>query len=280
MYEFITDYKKPVHNIRKRFEDYMRNSGLDSVVLGVSGGMDSALVALLIYPICKKYNIKIIGRYLPIITNKADETKRAIQLGKILCDDFAIVDLKKYYNRFKEICGSEKDSLKKKIREGNIKARTRMIYLYDLAQANNGLVLGTDNHSEELLGFWTLHGDVGDLSIIQRLWKTEVYRMTYHIMKTDLFLDEYSLGLEVNKSLCSVLRECINAIPTDGLGITESDFAQIGVGSYRDIDEALYGRVYNTMGIHRVNHGVSKRYEDTKYKRDNPHIIKREEILE
>jgi len=58
-----------------------------------------------------------------------------------------------------------------------MKARIRMILLYDLAGGNDGMVLSTDNYTEYLLGFWTLHGDVGDFGMIQSLWKTEVYDM-------------------------------------------------------------------------------------------------------
>lgn len=61
------------------------------------------------------------------------------------------------------------------IANGNLQARCRMIHLYDLAGIHGGLVMSTDNQTEYQLGFWTIHGDVGDFDPIQDLWKTEVY---------------------------------------------------------------------------------------------------------
>lgn len=58
------------------------------------------------------------------------------------------------------------------IADGNIQARLRMIYLYNLASIHKGLVMSTDNQTEYQLGFWTIHGDVGDFDPIQDLWKT------------------------------------------------------------------------------------------------------------
>lgn len=56
-------------------------------------------------------------------------------------------------------------------------ARCRMMYLYDIASRHKGLVMSTDNQTEYQLGFWTIHGDVGDFDPIQDLWKTEVYEL-------------------------------------------------------------------------------------------------------
>ena len=95
-----------------------------------------------------------------------------------------------------------------RIRAGNIKARLRMTYLYDKANKYNGMVLSTDNLTERNLGFWTLNGDVGDFGFLQELWKTEVYGLSK------------SIGTE------SVMA-CVNAIPTVGLGITDSDIDQL-----------------------------------------------------
>ena len=102
-----------------------------------------------------------------------------------------------------------------------------MIYLYDIAQEHNGLVLSTDNWTELMLGFWTLHGDCGDYGMIQNLWKTEVYEMASTFVE----------NLEEKRS--RALLDCIEAIPTDGLGISASDLDQIGAESYKEVDEIL-----------------------------------------
>jgi NH3-dependent NAD+ synthetase len=75
------------------------------------------------------------------------------------------------------------------------------------------MVLSTDNYTEYLLGFWTLHGDVGDFGFIQELWKTEVYALADWMIAK-------GIGAEI-------LKECVDANPTDGLGVSNSDLDQL-----------------------------------------------------
>jgi NAD+ synthetase len=145
-----------------------------------------------------------------------------------------------------------------KIRLGNIKARIRMIILYDMAQKFGGLVMSTDNLTELYLGFWTLHGDVGDLGLIQKLWKTDVYQMSRYLIDTEL----------TDPRAKKALQDCIDAVPTDGLGITKSDLEQIGGNSYTEVDEVLYN--YLVYGRGDKNNPIIQRYERTHFKRENP----------
>jgi NAD+ synthetase len=115
-----------------------------------------------------------------------------------------------------------------KIAEGNIKARVRMIHLYDLAYRTHGMVLGTDNLTEKLVGFWTIAGDIGDWGLIQNLWKTEVYD-----------LSRWMCIYDVSKPSSDYLMSCVNAVPTDGLGISNSDLDQLGAANYDEVDKIL-----------------------------------------
>ena len=141
-----------------------------------------------------------------------------------------------------------------------------MVYLYDLAAKNKGVVLSTDNYTELLLGFWTLHGDVGDLGMIQNLWKMEVYEMAQYIA-------EY----EANEQQAQALWACINATPTDGLGITSSDLEQLGANSYNEVDKIL--KSYLSGNKEYSNHPVIKRHLATHFKRNNPYNFPREIIF-
>jgi len=278
------------HNIILNTCDYLKKySNIECLVLGVSGGADSALVAQLAHEVCEmmktdyygRRNIQLIGRSLPIMTNKVDELKRANQVGTLICDDFDTISLDASYEHLAETCGFEGNSKRetartKAIRYGNIKARIRMVYLYNLAQLNRGMVLSTDNYTEYILGFWTLHGDVGDFGMIQNLWKTEVYIMLDSISRHYVYSEM--------KELSDTLKSCRDAIPTDGLGITESDLDQFGgINSYEEID---------LIFIEMMNNGYSKfiqqgeipevltMFERTKYKRENPFNIPRKNMLE
>ena len=153
-------------------------------------------------------------------------------------------------------------------------ARMRMIYLYDLAQKNKGMVLSTDNLTEYYLGFWTLHGDVGDFGMIQQLWKTEVYEMTRWLYET-----KYK-NLRIGSSIMS----SINKAPTDGLGISDGDLEQLGANTYEKVDDILkrYFEILETdieeEDIIR-NHSVIKRHKASEFKRHVPINVERSVIL-
>ena len=115
-----------------------------------------------------------------------------------------------------------------KIRRGNIKARLRMIALYDLAGTTKGMVLGTTNYTEALLDFFTVGGDgCVDYEPIYYLWKTEVYELAAHL-----------LG-ECNEDQRTAMVQAIQCQPTDGLGISETDVDQFGESSYEKVDTIL-----------------------------------------
>lgn len=275
----ISDYGRAKTNIQRELHDYLKNSGLRSLVIGVSGGIDSAVCCALARPVCDALDVRLIGRSITIETNQQDEISRARSIGNLFCHDFEEVDLtdayKSLYPSLMEDDFNAKDStdltdayaLSRKIRKGNIKARMRMLYLYDLAQYNRGMVLSTDNYTELLCGFWTLHGDVGDYGMIQGLWKSEVYAMTEYIINHGKLTDEQEDALQL----------CIFATPTDGLGITNSDLDQLGVSSYGQVDTIL--RQYLSGNTSLENNPVIMRYNRTHFKRENPFNIPRNVIV-
>lgn len=266
-------YQKAVENIRKELKNYLEQHQLNSLIIGISGGIDSAICVALAQPVCEKLKIKFIGRSLPIQTNKKEEMYRAKAVGNAFDLDFKEVDLANaYLNISSEIKedGIETD-MDEKIREGNIKVRIRMIYLYNLAKLHKGMVLSTDNWSELMLGFWTLHGDVGDYGMIQNLDKTEVYKLSEYMVS-----DLKNRGEETK---AMALQDCITAIPTDGLGITNSDLDQIQAETYQEVDDILHSW-FDKRDSKFKDHPVILRHERTHFKRKNPTSIPRSKIFE
>jgi len=272
--KFCENYKQMVENIIQLTSEYMTIHHMKSMIIGLSGGIDSTFCAALAYEAKKriKHDISLIGITIPIETS-IDETKRAQVTGEAFCDHFRIEGMQEIYWALRDelVCTSPY----RKIREGNIKARLRMIKLFDAAKENDGLVLSTDNWTEYLLGFWTLHGDVGNFGMIQELWKTEVYGLAYYLCT------QYTVAGELKKS--EALFEGINAIPTDGLGITDSDFDQIMPGYDKSLDSR---EVYRKIDRLLMNHNpvlpvndVTRRYVETSFKRNDPYNIKREDII-
>lgn len=257
------DYKKEVERLREGFKTYATESKLQSVVLGMSGGADSALVAALVKPICDEINIPLIALSITIESNKEDEIKRAYNMGTLFADVFYEKDYTNEYLIMKNIMTEDESIVKteseyeKKIRYGNIKARMRMSKLYDTAQKNNGLILSTDNMSEYMLGYWTLNGDVGDFEIIHGLWKSEVFDMMQWIVDNEL----------TDQDKKDALQACIDCVPTDGLGITDSDMEQIGCSDYFECDIIL--KEYISTGK-ILNEKVIKRHLNSAFKRQLP----------
>ncbi len=267
-FPFITkdeQLEKLTNLIREKMLDYITKSSLQSLVLGISGGIDSALCAALLRPVCDKLNIPLIGRSITIETNKDDEIERSILVGNAFCHDFEHLDLTDTFYKNKKLLVNFDDSMLSKLRQGNMKARMRMMILYDLAQLHRGMVISTDNYSEYLTGFWTLHGDVGDYAPVQHLWKTEIYALSTFLLSEEV---------EEQKK---ALQSCIDATPVDGLGISSCDCEQLGVDNYFEADKifAAYFQGDETL----KDHILIKRYFSSEYKRNNPVSFSRTELL-
>jgi NAD+ synthetase len=270
----ITNYQPAVQNIQNELKSYLIKSKLKSLVLGVSGGIDSAITAALARPVCDEIGVTLFCRSITISTNKPDEIYRAALTGKTFGHDFKEVDLSDTFDKIipgmiEHFDTTDKTEHSYKIRQGNVKARMRMIYLYELAAKHKGMVLSTDNYTELLLGFWTLHGDVGDYGMIQNLWKTEVYEMAEYMVKTN-----------PNKAQADALDLCIKAVPTDGLGISNSDFDQLGASTYQEVDQILIAYLKDPNNEELLKHKVVQRKLNSEFKRNNPFFIPRNIITE
>jgi nicotinamide-nucleotide amidase len=280
-YELCTDYDQMFENIVEYTRDYIDGQKIKTLVIGMSGGIDSTLTAALAREVVNRCiaKVELKGLVLPIQSDKI-EMERAVTAAKAFCDSYEYKDMTAAYMALAANIVSVKfGGHSFAIRCGNIKARLRMIKLYDTAQKMNGMVLSTDNYTEYLLGFWTLHGDVGDYGMIQNLWKTEVYSLANYLF------DKYKKDDELYKAIA--LLEGIKAMPTDGLGISKSDFDQIypdydknstPVNVYGSIDVLLLNYL-NDVHLCPDNGVVIKRHKATEFKRKNPSSIPRENLV-
>jgi NAD+ synthetase len=275
--EISSEYKIILNGAINAGVSYIQdNPNIKTLVLGISGGVDSAVVAALARKICdalanKGRKVTLSGYSLKILSNKSPEIERASIVGRTYCDVFAEISLAKTFMdlfngvaplMYERYIKGDAMTYEEKIRVGNIKERTRMIFLYNKAHEQKGLVLSANNFTEYLLGFWTLHGNVGDLGLIQDLWKTEVFGMADVIGQP-------------------VLR-CANTVSTDG------DIDQLlpewtsEMGDYKKaynvVDNILISYLNGTYSG-PDNHPVIQRYETSKFKRTNPMNIKRDMLL-
>jgi NAD+ synthetase len=266
--QFLTTEAEISHAIkvmRAKTASYIIDNQLRSLVIGLSGGIDSAFAVALLRPVCDFTNTKLIGRSITIETNKEDEIERAKTIGSLFCHDFQYLDYTPIYNVHKQELPQLNNQLLSLLRMGNCKARIRMICLYDLAQLNRGIVISTDNFTEYLTGFWTLHGDVGDYAPFGHLWKTEVYFAAQFLCK------------QHTKEQAEALMRCVEAVPTDGLGISDSDLDQLGVATYEEVDKILARYLQGDKTLEK--HPLIERVNSTEYKRKNPISISRLSLI-
>lgn len=167
--------EKKVVRIRNYFKKFSFKKG----ILGISGGIDSALVAVLAKRALGSENLYLV--FLPFFQeNRNGALKKVRKLAenlKLKNKNLLVLSIKKAVNTswqiVKRFTGGNA-----KIRKGNIIARERMKILFDLSQAFSALVLGTENKTEYLLGYYTLWGDsASGIEPIKDLWKTEVFQI-------------------------------------------------------------------------------------------------------
>ena len=187
-----------------------------SLVIGVSGGIDSADTSAL----CAKSGFKTIAISMPIKQNlnQHDLSLKHLDWLKNNFDNVEtkIIELDKVFETFENTMQDFNNSLA----FANSRSRLRMVTLYQIAQANRGIVVGTGNKVEDFgVGFYTKYGDGGvDISPIADCKKTDVWN--------------------IGKSL-GIIEEIIEAAPTDGLwDDSRNDESQLGL-SYEQLEDAM-----------------------------------------
>jgi NAD+ synthetase len=247
----ITDYGKVFETLVEKTAKYLVDNDIKAQILGISGGIDSTVVAAICHEVSRRTNIPLIGRSIPTKFNKEGETSTADLVGKAFCNNYKVYNLNQMYLTYlSDIILSEsgdvyydvdydgniiniKDDFLPSIAKGNIQARLRMIYLYNLASMHRGIVMDTDNLTENNLGYFTIHGDVGDFNPIGGLWKTEVFKLA------EWLFNKYKNNDHTYLTKAEAVWASLQLKPTAGLGITNNDLEEIGAESYDQVDDVL-----------------------------------------
>lgn len=295
------NYKKVFETMISETQSYLEKYNLKTMVLGISGGLDSTVTAAICHEVCKRNpSLNFIGVSLPCSSNTEIENTSALHCMQAFCKEYWTENLQKEYMMMKSTCELHTSSTH--ISQGNIKARLRMIYLYNLASTNSGIVMDTDNLTEHYLGFFTIHGDVADYNPIGGLWKHEVYKLAQYIREyyNDLYNSENWGGEDPHRlqKMFDALDNAIGITPTDGNGVNDlGDMGQIApafayeknVDAYTKVDKIISQYLYamtqfddekqniistlhNQYGVETVD-GIIKRINSTEYKRGRMPIV-------
>lgn len=208
-------------------------AGMKNAIVGISGGIDSAVVAALCVN-AVGFN-HVYGIMLPY--DKQHDIEDSISVVEKLKIKHETIDIFPQVQAFCGHGGDDEEGMST-LRYGDIKARVRMIWLYDRAKRHNGLVIGTGNRSELLMGYFTLHGDGAcDLEPIGHLYKTEVRELA---------------------KMLDIPQPIIDKAPSAGLWPNQTDEEEMGI-SYSDMDN------------------IFMRAEGMKWKTSLPKILERDE---
>ena len=213
----IENYEELKERIVKWIKDYADENKIQSLVVGVSGGIDSAVVSTL----CAETELPVFALGMPIHQDNSQESLSDLHLAWLKKKYKNVKTLKfnltKVFEKFKEAL---EDYSNDNLALANSRSRIRMITLYQIAGKYNGIVVGTGNKVEDYgVGFYTKYGDGGvDIAPIADLYKTEVRELGGYLGVDALIID---------------------AKPTDGLWEDgRSDEDQIGA-TYAQLEEAM-----------------------------------------
>lgn len=216
-----------VETILEFISTSVRESGAKGVIVGVSGGIDSAVVSTLCVRALGPE--KVMNIFMPTESTPEEDLEDVKALCKWLGTKLEVVDISPILSQISSALPNATD----RCLLGNAKARVRMIVLYHYARLNRFVVMGTSNKSELLIGYFTKFGDGGaDFCPIGDLYKSEVRELA---------------------KVLGVPERIRNKIPSAGLWKGQTDEGEIGI-SYDELDQILIG-----FELSLSNEEISKR---------------------
>lgn len=208
-----------IENLAIKIEEWLREqineSGARGFVVGLSGGIDSAVTAALCQNVCAETTLGVI---MPCHSNSQD-AEHAELLAKSIGIEYITVNLNETFEKMvRLLTGEDYNPDKKDMTIANIKPRLRMTTLYWHAARRQSLVVGTGNRSEITVGYFTKYGDGGaDLLPIANLVKKEVVELAKHL---------------------AVPTPIIDKPPSAGLWAEQSDEQEMGI-TYKELDRYI-----------------------------------------
>ena len=160
--------------------DYIRKNGFDKVYIGLSGGIDSALTAVIATDAVGPENVRAV--FMPSRFSSAESGRDAAQLAKNLGIAYHVISIDQAFEGYLEMLAPTFDGLAPDTTEENLQARIRGSLLMALSNKFRGLVLSTGNKSEMSVGYSTIYGDmVGGYAVLKDVYKTMVFELAKYV---------------------------------------------------------------------------------------------------
>lgn len=257
------DTKEFIKSSTNFIKTTVKNAGCDGVVIGLSGGIDSAVVTYLSIKALGKENVHAF--ILPSSTTSQQDLEDANLLNDELGLNVQTISIEKLHEQFLRACDKNiTPQNNEELAVSNLKPRIRMSILYYYATLYNSLVIGTGNKTELSVGYFTKHGDGGvDLLPIGELYKQDVIALAkeLHVPET-----------------------IINKPPTAGLLPDQTDEKELGM-TYLTLDKLLYAylekkysktELANELGLELSEvERIIRLYNNSEHKRNTPPILKK-----
>jgi len=207
------DFKEIETKIINWLKQKLKQANAKGFIIGLSGGIDSSVTAVL----CKKTNFPVLGLIMPCLSNPKDR-EDAEKVAEKFGIKYKIIDLSNVFKEMIKILEGREYKGEKTLETINLKPRLRMATLYYFANKLNYLVVGTDNKSEKMTGYFTKYGDGGvDILPLADLFKKDIRKLAKHL---------------------SIPREIIDKKPSAGLWHGQTDEDELGI-SYEKLDWVL-----------------------------------------
>ena len=187
------DYIEKIHDaLILGIRDYFFKSGFTKATLGLSGGIDSAVVAVLAVRALGPDNVRVL--LMPSRYSSGHSVDDAVALAENLGIRYDIIQINAAVEAFETGLAPVFGNLSPDVTEENIQARARGIYVMALSNKFGHIVLNTTNKSECAVGYGTLYGDMnGGLAVLGDVYKTDVYRLAHFINRDETIIPENSI---------------------------------------------------------------------------------------
>ncbi|MEM2431021.1 MAG: NAD+ synthase [Candidatus Bathyarchaeia archaeon] len=254
------NFEKTVNEIIGFIRRVVESAGASGIVLGLSGGIDSSLTAVLCVQALG--NDRVLGVIMPTSFTPKEDIEDALNLAKMLKIRTFIINIDDICRAFTESLGIDSSDQKFKIPVANIRARIRMVILYFYANLYNCLVAGTGDKSEYLIGYFTKYGDgAADFFPIRHLYKTQVRELASYLGLPERIVNKPSSPqLYPGHKLLDEIPVDYSTIDPILVGLLEEKL------SAEDISEKL------NVPIEIVNN-ILQRHLRSVHKREGPRVI-------